>query len=257
MLRRGIRIGAAATAAIFMADCVTTEVARFQPKAQQEAVVRDGPPAVVTQEDEDGRPRSAGFLRPPARGSARLLVGVFNATGAAITLRAEGITVEQPIDGQPVKPLKVYSHEELVREEQIRQVTAAVLVGVAAGANAAAAANAGDYNSTSRVYSPSGSATVVTSGYGPTAIAIAQANTSCQNAQMINSTVEPGQQSMATLERDVIKDNTMMPGEWYGGRVVLDAPHTSTGDQKAYRITINVGGVRHEVEVAQEAPARA
>ncbi|MFG1190995.1 hypothetical protein [Xanthobacter flavus] len=257
MLRRGIRVGAASTAALFMAGCVTTEVARFQPKAQQEAIVRDGQPALVSKKAKTValvRPASRG-LRPGAR--PVYVVGVFNATGAAITLKAEDITVEQLIDGQPVKPLKVYSYEELVREEQTRQVVTAVLVGALAGANAAVAANSGYYNSTSRVYTPYGSATVVTSGYSPTANAIAQANASYQNAQMINSAVERGQQNMAALERDVIKDNTMMPGEWYGGQVVFDPPQTSTGDQKAYRITINVGGERHEVDVAQEAPARA
>lgn len=34
----------------------------------------------------------------------------------------------------------------------------------------------------------------------------------------------------------------MMPGEWCGGQVVFHPPQTATGDQKAYRITINVGG---------------
>lgn len=74
---------------------------------------------------------------------------------------------------------------------------------------------------------------------------------------MVNSAVERGQQNLATLEREVLKDNTMMPGEWYGGQVVFDPPQTSTGDQKAYRITISVGGERHEVDVSQEAAGRA
>lgn len=218
---------------------------------QRKPRLRDGQPALVSKKAKTVavvRPASRG-LRPGAR--PVYVVGVFNATGTAITLKAEDITVEQLIDGQPVKPLKVYSYEELVREEQTRQVVTAVLVGALAGANAAVAANSGYYNSTSRVYTPYGSATVVTSGYSPTA------NASYQNAQMINSAVERGQQNMAALERDVIKDNTMMPGEWYGGQVVFDPPQMSTGDQKAYRITINVGGERHEVDVAQEAPARA
>ncbi|MDI4655562.1 hypothetical protein [Xanthobacter autotrophicus] len=236
---------------------MTTEVARFQPKAQQEAIYRDGQPALVSK-----KAKTVAMVRPASRGiraGARpiYVVGIYNATGAPITLRAEDITVEQLIDGQPVQPLKVYSYEDLVREEQTRQVVAAVLVGVAAGANAAAASRSGYYTNTSQVYSRYGTATVVTNGYSPTANAVAQANASYQNAQMVNSAVERGQQNLATLEREVLKDNTMMPGEWYGGQVVFDPPQTSTGDQKAYRITISVGGERHEVDVSQEAAGRA
>jgi hypothetical protein len=31
---------------------------------------------------------------------------------------------------------------------------------------------------------------------------------------MVAATVETGQRNMATLEQAVIKDNTLMPGEW-------------------------------------------
>ncbi|MEP9349173.1 hypothetical protein [Xanthobacter sp. KR7-225] len=251
-----LRVGAAAAAALVLAGCVTTEVARFQPKGQQEAIVRDGQPALVSK-----RTKTVALIRPASRGlqpGARpvYVVGVLNATGTPITLRASDITVEQLIDGEPAHSLKVYSYEDLVREEQTRQVVAAILVGVAAGANAAAASRSGYYTNTSQVYSRYGTATVVTSGYSPTANAIAQANASYQNAQMIDAAVARGQANLANLERDVIKDNTMMPGEWYGGQVVFDPPQTTTGNQKAYRITINVGGERHEVDVSQEAPAR-
>jgi hypothetical protein len=42
-----------------------------------------------------------------------------------------------------------------------------------------------------------------------------------------------GQNNLAALKGSVIKDNTLMPGEWYGGTIVLDAPKKSKswGDQ--------------------------
>ena len=58
-----------------------------------------------------------------------------------------------------------------------------------------------------------------TTGYSPTAAAIAQSNASAQNAEMISDVIERGQANLATLEHAVIKDNTVMPGEWYGGQL--------------------------------------
>jgi hypothetical protein len=70
---------------------------------------------------------------------------------------------------------------------------------------------------------------------------------------MCAATVERGQQNMAQLEQAVIKDNTLMPGEWYGGQLHLAPPTDQGGDQKAYSIIIIVGSDRHVIEVAQGA----
>jgi hypothetical protein len=77
----------------------------------------------------------------------------------------------------------------------------------------------GRYNSISTVYTPRGTYQVNTVGYSPTANAVAQANASAQNEAIISATIERGQQNMVALERGVIKDNTMLPGEWYGGQL--------------------------------------
>jgi len=69
---------------------------------------------------------------------------------------------------------------------------------------------------------------------------------------MFAATVERGQQNMAQLEQTVIKDNTLMPGEWYGGQLHLSPPTTPpSGNQKTYSIVIIVGADRHVIEVAQ------
>jgi hypothetical protein len=58
---------------------------------------------------------------------------------------------------------------------------------------------------------------------------------------------------MAVLEQSVIKDNTLMPGEWYGGQLHLAPPTDQAGCQKTYTIVITVGTDRHVIDVAQEA----
>jgi hypothetical protein len=55
------------------------------------------------------------------------------------------------------------------------------------------------------------------------------------------ATVETGQRNMAVLEQSVIKDNTLMPGEWYGRQLHLAQPTGQPGGQKTYTIVITFG----------------
>ena len=57
---------------------------------------------------------------------------------------------------------------------------------------------------------------------------------------------------MAMLEQSVIKDNTLMPGEWYGGQLHLAPPvDGSSSASKNYVLTLQVGSDRHVVDVSQ------
>src|SRR6202171_2955279 len=61
---------------------------------------------------------------------------------------------------------------------------------------------------------------------------------------MFAATVETSQRNMPTLEQSVIKDNTLMPGEWYGGQLHVAPPTDQAGGQKTYTIVITVGSDR-------------
>jgi hypothetical protein len=141
-------------------------------------------------------------------------------------------------------PMQVVTFEMLQQEEQSRQVARAILTGVAGAANAYSASRAGYGSYTT----PSGRTGTF---YSPTAAAIAQNNAAAQNDAMFAATIERGQQNMAQLEQSVIKDNTLMPGEWYGGQLHLAPPTDQPGNQKTYSIVITVGNDRHVIEVAQ------
>lgn len=71
---------------------------------------------------------------------------------------------------------------------------------------------------------------------------------------MTSAVIERGQQSLAALENQVLKDNTVMPGEWIGGQVHFAKP-TATESGKQYRITVVIGSDVHQIDVAQKAPA--
>ena len=56
---------------------------------------------------------------------------------------------------------------------------------------------------------------------------------------------------MAVLEQSVIKDNTLMSGEWYGGQLHLAPPTDQGGGAKTSIIIITVGNDRHVIDITQ------
>lgn len=235
------------------AGCATSETVQFRPTANQQGMTRDGNAALVS------RGRSSIVLISPARrqfaagGRPVFVVAMNNIGRQPMDFRVGSVQATQNINNQAAS-LQVITFEQLQAEEQQRQVMAAVLTGLAAGANAAAASRQGYYNRTSTVSTPRGTYQVQTTGYSPTANAIAQSNAAAQNEAMISATIERGQQNMVMLEREVIKDNTLLPGEWYGGQLHLQPlASDSSGGAKSYRISLLVGSDRHDIDIMQAA----
>jgi len=232
-----------------LSACARTEMAQFRAGAGQEAFIRDGQPAIVSR-----LKNSLVLVRPASRqfqaGQRPVYVAaMYNLTARPLQFSVNGLSVTQLREGQPVAQLKVYTYEELMAEERNRQIARTVLTGMVVVGNSAAAANAGHYDSTATISGPRGTAMVSVSGYDPTAAAIAQANAAAQNEAMIANTIETGHRNMAMLERTVIKDNTLFPGEWYGGQIQFDAPDSKIG--KSYVIMLQVGADLHKIEVSQ------
>src|SRR5260370_26510630 len=236
-------------AAAALSGCVTTETVQFRPKPDQQALMRDGQSALVSR-----RKNSIVLIRPAAGefrkgGRPVFVVGINNLSKGPLEFRVADIDATQSINGE-VAQLQVITYEDLKQEERNRQIASALLVGLAAGANAAAASQAGYYNSTSTVYGPRGGYTVNTTGYSPAAAAIAQSNASAQNELMLSATIQRGQANLANLERSVMKDNTLLPGEWYGGQLHLQPLAQSLGG-KYYQNFLLGGAGPHEIEIEQ------
>ncbi len=180
------------------------------------------------------------------------VLAVTNLTATPINLAIADISATQMVDGRPAMDLPVIPYETLVSEEKTRQVMAAILVGAAAGANAYSASRSGYGSSTSTVSTPRGTAYVTTNYYSPTATAIAQSNAAAQNDAMIANHIEAGRANLGALEANVLKDNTIMPGEWVGGQLHLTPPAGEMGSAKHYQITVRVGTDTHVLDVHQE-----
>jgi hypothetical protein len=210
---------------------------------QQRAMMRDGQPALVSRGKS-----SLVLVRPASRqlqanGRPVFVIGINNLGKQPVDFVVGQVEAVQHVAGSDFE-MKVVTYEMLVQEEKNRQVAAAILTGVAAAGNAYSASQAGYGHYTT----PSGR---TGSFYSPTANAIAQNNAAYQNEAMISATVETGQRNMAMLEGSVIKDNTLMPGEWYGGQLHLAPPTDQGGGPKSYTITITVGSDRHVIDISQ------
>ena len=228
-----------------LGGCVTAgETVSFKASnPQQQAMMRDGQPALVSRQKG-----SLVLVRPASRqlqtnGRPVFVVGINNLGKQPVEFVVGRVEVVQHVSGSDFE-MKVVTYEMLVQEEKNRQIAATILTGVAAAGNAYSASRAGyGYYTT-----PSGRTGAF---YSPTANAIAQNNATYQNEAMISATVETGQRNMAVLEQSVIKDNTLMPGEWYGGQLHLAPPTDQGGAQKNYTITITVGSDRHVIDISQ------
>jgi hypothetical protein len=210
---------------------------------QQQAMMRDGQPALVSRQKT-----SLVLVRPAARqlqerGRPVFVVGINNLGKQPVDFRVDRVEAIQHVGGTD-HSMQIVTFEMLAAEEKSRQVAMAILGGVAAAGNAYSASRAGYGSYTT----PSGRTGTF---YSPTAAAIAQKNAALQNEAIFAATVESGQRNMAALEQTIIKDNTLMPGEWYGGQLHIAPPTDQAGAQKSYTLVITVGQERHVVDIAQ------
>ena len=228
-----------------LGGCVSTgETIAFKTSnPQQQAMMRDGQPALVSRQKS-----SLVLVRPASRqlqanGRPVFVVGINNFGKAPVDFRVAQVEAMQHV-GASDCAMQIVTYEMLAQEEKNRQVAAAIFTGIAGAANAYSASQAGRGSYTT----PNGHTGTF---YSPTAAVIAQNNAAVQNEAMFAATVETGQRNMAALEQSVIKDNTLMPGESYGGQLHLAPPTDQGGGQKTYTIIITVGNDRHVVEVSQ------
>jgi hypothetical protein len=218
-------------AALALAGCATTETTRFAAVGSQFPMVRDGRSALIS---EGARTRVV--IAPVARAQyagerPTFVVAIVNHSGAPVTFTYSDISVVQTKGGQPVKPLHVYTVDELQREAQVNAMLGILLVGAAAAGGAAVAGNNINNPWTAAA---TGAAIGATAGNAAGHIAV--------GAQI----------DIAALETTMLKDNTLLPGEGYGGVFIIQPPaYSSSADEKSYQITFRVGGDVHVFSAEQ------
>ena len=152
-----------------------------------------------------------------------------NVGGAPVTFRYGDISVVQA-DTQ--KPLKVWNVDQLQAEARGQAMAAAILGGIA---GAAGGYYAGTVHVNGNHYNYSG----YNSGVGA---ALASSN--------VNSAMVAGEINVAALENAMLMDNTILPGEAYGGVFVFDAAKVSSiKNPRSYRVNFKVGNDVHQFDL--------
>src|SRR3954449_13609534 len=127
-----------------LSGCVSnSETVAFRASnPNQQAMMRDGQPALVSRQKS-----SLVLVRPASRqlqanGRPVFVVGINNLSRQPVEFRVGQVEAIQHAAGSDFE-MKIVTYEMLVQEEKNRQVAAALLTGVAAGANAYSASRAG------------------------------------------------------------------------------------------------------------------
>jgi hypothetical protein len=239
-----------------LAGCASSQKVLLTAGPDQQAIVRDGVPALISQK------KHLVMLRPSARlikGNARpaFTLVVRNQSSKPETLLESSITASQSVAGKAVA-VRVYRYDELVQEEQTRQAFAAFGTALAGMGRAMSAANAGYVNSTGS-FNTYGSGYRSTYGtysattYDPLRAQLAQQAANAQTTADFAALRAQGEENLYALESTILKDNTVMPGEWFGGSIVLAPPEKAETGHTAYVITVRFGGEEHTFSIAHVA----
>jgi hypothetical protein len=227
--------------------------------SNQESLTRDGVPALVSKQ------KYVVMLKPASaviRSSGRpaFVVAVYNPTRKPTELHVAGISARQADTS-----VHVYSYEELIAEVQRKQRWATFAAALGGAARAMNAANAG-YTRTSGIYSGqtygtytgslNGTYSASTTGvysaatYDSSRAYAAQQMANAQTAADFARIQANGQQALDELQNSILKDNTLLPGEWVGGVVVLDAP-VETNGTASYSVDVRIKDEIHTFAISQ------
>ena len=227
----------------------------------QRSMTRDGVPALLSTK------KHVVVLRPASSliqygGRPAFVVAVYNSSKQPADFRVSGITAQLASGSD----LHVYTYDELVAEAQRKQRWATFAVALGGVATAMSAANAGNTHTTGTysgnsygtysgsingTYSGASTGTFSASTYDAGRAYAAQQHASAQTAANFAAIQAQSQQALNHLQNAILKDNTVMPGEWVGGIVILDSPDKARDEIATYRVDVQFGGELHSFVVNQ------
>jgi hypothetical protein len=236
-----------------LSGCGSSQKIMLAPAPGQQALVRDGSPALVSQKKHLVMLRANDRLVKTGSRPAFTLV-VRNLGDRAETLYETGITAGQVVAGKQVA-VRVYRYDELVNEEESRQAWAAFGTALSAAGRSMSAANSGYTTTTGSVnaYGAGGTAygTYSATTYDPLRAQLAQQAANAQTADDVAALRAEGEQNLNRLQQTMLKDNTVLPGEWYGGSIVVAPAGQADDGSSSYSIVVDFAGEQHTFAISQ------
>lgn len=237
-----------------LSACAASQQISLVASNDQESIVRNGVPALISKKSH------VVMLRPNSRivrSNARpaFTVVVKNLGTRPETLHEDDISARLDANGKHPVVIPVIKHETLVAEEKNRQAIQAVGVALSGFGRAMSASNAG-YSTTTGSFSGSsyGSPTHGTYSshtYDPYKAQQAQQIAAAQTDAEFEALRGEGERNLQLLNQTILKDHTVLPGEWYGGTIVLETPPKGADSGSHYTISVRFGSESHEFTIKQ------
>lgn len=179
-------------------------------------------------------------------------VVAFNDSSANANLGTENVTVST-ISG---KPVRVFTHNQLVKEAKSAAAWQAFAVALAGAANTYAASQPTTVNSYGSVYGSGGYANYAstTSVYNPSNAALASSINQAQTNRSLNDISNTLESTLANLGSNILQTTTIEPGNAYGGNVVVDKPSFEKDEAQELKVVVNFNDETHEFRFKVGAP---
>lgn len=245
---------------IFMAvavlsGCQAMTRQTLNPLADQKRFYTDGAVTVASERKLSIAMVAANSGETPNGQRIQLALRVINIGKTSFEIDTADIRVSSP----QTKPLKVYSYNELVKEEKQQRTAALILTAISGAANAYSAAqnstvhSSGTYRSTT--YGPSGSYQTIGSYngsyYDPGRAQLASSIATAQTTNQMNNIAANSDRNLSSLKGAILKRTTVFPNSEHGGMFTFDAPRLKKDELRTYNIQILVAGERHSFELIQ------
>lgn len=214
----------------------------------QKELVRDGTPSLISEKQH------VVLLRPVANrqersGRPRFVLAVLNRGKAPLTVHVRDVSARNA-NGK-FESIRIYTYEELTAEVENKKKVALALAIIGGAAGAYSASQAGYSHTTGSIYGNGYSQGFSATTYNAAAAQYAADRNAAITGSNIANIQASGELQLAQLQETILKDHTLMPGEWHGGVIVLDPPgRIEKGAQ--YVIDVTIDGEVHSFQVGQQ-----
>lgn len=225
--------------------CATYGLITATPIENQKAIFKDGKKSVISMK------KNIVIVTPleekfPSDQRGDFLIEVKNGSRHDFLFSTDNISAKStdPESSGEIS-LKIFSYEDLVKEEQDRQTWAAVAAALQGVSDSVQAQNAG-YSKTygTYTYGTSGYGSYSSSTYNYAEAQAAQSQANADSDARFARIEEEGRTNMRDLSSTVLKKETIFPNAWYGGIVKIKSP-TVTEVLGKLTMTIVVGHETH------------
>jgi len=242
-----------------MSGCVTQSRIKSIKTLEQGRVYQDGRETIISSKNHT----VAISLESSIIDSdvANFIVAVKNEAGKDIVFSTENMSAMfYDADSRSKMDLKIFNYEELVYQENEKQKWAkfgAALQGLSESMNAA---NAGHSYTSGTVFGSAytntgttihGSGFYSSHTYDQGAAAAAQANANARSQERFDRLNAEGKANLDKLSSNILKKQTISPGNWHGGIVKIQIPQIKN-KTNSLAININIANEIHSFAFTQE-----